>query len=80
MMKMALMGIATGKEDPWLPASELAAQVNASKGSSNRHILTSTVQRRLLESGVHGRFAAKKPHLKDTNKKKRLAWAKKHEQ
>ena len=41
------------------------------QSSSNRHISTSTVQRRL---------AAKKPLLKDTNKKKRLAWAKKHEQ
>ena len=42
-------------------------------------ISTSTVQRRLCESGLHGRIAAKKPQLKDTNKK-RLAWAKKHEQ
>ena len=32
------------------------------------------------ESGLHGRIAAKKPLLKDTNKQKRLAWAKKHEQ
>ncbi|CDQ65481.1 unnamed protein product [Oncorhynchus mykiss] len=31
------------------------------------------------ESGLHGQIAAKKPLLKDTNKK-RLAWAKKHEQ
>ena len=40
---------------------------------------TSTVQRRLRESGINGRIAAKKPLLKDTNNKKRLAWAKKHE-
>ena len=53
---------------------------NASQSSSNRHISTSTVQRRLCESGLHGRIAAKKPLLKDTNNKKRLAWAKKHEQ
>ena len=46
--------------------------------SSNRHISTWTVQR-LSESGLHGRIAAKKPLLKDNNKKKRLAWAKKHE-
>ena len=32
------------------------------------------------ESDLHGRIAAKKPLIKDTNKKKRLAWAKKHEQ
>ena len=38
------------------------------------------VQRRLCESGLHGQIAAKKPLLKDTNKKKRLAWVKKHEQ
>uniref|UniRef100_A0AAZ3NYC5 Transposase Tc1-like domain-containing protein n=1 Tax=Oncorhynchus tshawytscha TaxID=74940 RepID=A0AAZ3NYC5_ONCTS len=49
--------------------------------SSNRHILISTVQRRLRESVLHGRIAAKKPLLKDKNNtKKRLAWAKKHEQ
>ena len=34
------------------------------------HISTSTVQRTLHESGLHGRIAAKKPLLKDTNKKK----------
>ena len=43
-------------------------------------ISTSTVHRRLCESGLHGRIAAKKPLLKDTNNNKRLAWAKKHEQ
>ena len=34
----------------------------------------------MCESGIHGRIAAKKPLLKDTNKKKRLAWAKNYEQ
>ena len=43
-------------------------------------ISTSTVQRRLREPGLHGQIAAKKPLLKDSNKKKRFAWAKKHEQ
>ena len=82
-----LMRTATGKEDPELPllqrisslelpASEIAAQINASRTSSNRHISTSTVQRRLRESSLHGQIAAKEPLLKDTNKKKRLAWAK----
>ena len=91
MMKLAPMRTTTGKEDPELPllqrisslelpASEIAAQINASQSSSNRHISTSTVQWRLCESGLHGQIAAKKPLLKDTNKKKRLAWAKKHEQ
>ena len=36
--------------------------------------------RRVRESGLHGRIAAKKSLLKDTNTKKRLSWAKKHEQ
>ena len=90
MMKLALMRAATGKEDPELPllqrisslelpASETAAQTNASQSSSNRRTSTSTVQR-LRESGRHGRIAAKKPLLKDIDKRKRLAWAKKHKQ
>ena len=33
-----------------------------------------------MKSGLHGQIAAKKPLLKDTNKKKRLAWCKKQEQ
>jgi hypothetical protein len=86
-MKLVLMRTARGKANPdllllqrtsslELPASEIAAQINASQSSSNRHISTATVQKRLRESGLHGRVAAKKPLLKDTNKKKRLAWAK----
>jgi hypothetical protein len=68
MMKLALMR--TGKEYPelpllqrihLLPASEIAAQINASQKLSNRHISTSTVQRRLCESGLHSRIGAKKP-------------------
>ena len=62
-----------------MSASEIAAQINASQSPSNRRISTTTVQRRLCESGLHGQIAAKKPLIKDTNKK-RLAWAKKHEQ
>jgi hypothetical protein len=65
MMKLALMRTATGMEDPDLPLlqrisslelpdSEIAAQINASRSSSNRHISTATVQRRLHESGLHG--------------------------
>ncbi|CDQ75790.1 unnamed protein product [Oncorhynchus mykiss] len=77
------MRTATGKEDPEspllqrissleFPASVTAAQINASQSSSNRHISTSTIQRRQRESGLHGRI--------DTNNKKRFAWSKKHEQ
>jgi hypothetical protein len=79
MMKLALMRTTTGKEDPELPllqrihsleltASQIAAQINASQSSSNRHILTPTVQRRLHESGLHGQIDAKKPLLKDAKK------------
>jgi hypothetical protein len=61
MMKLALMRSATGKENTELPllqrirsleltALQIAAQINASQSSSNRHISTSTVQRRLRES------------------------------
>ena len=88
MMELALMRTATGKEDPELPllcsleliAPQIAAQINDSQSSSNRHISTSTVQRRLRESGLLGQIAIKKSLLNDTNKKKRQAWAKKHEQ
>ena len=37
-----------------LKKKEIAAQINASLSSSKRHISTSTVQRRLRESGHHG--------------------------
>ena len=58
MMKLALMRTTTGKEDPELPllqrisaleltAPQIAAQINTSQSSSNRHISTSTIQRRL---------------------------------
>jgi hypothetical protein len=86
MMKLAFMKI-TGKEDAELPLlqwisylelTQFADQINASQ--SNRHISTLTVQRRLCDSGFHGGISTKKQLLKDTNNKKRLAWAKKHEQ
>ena len=79
MMKLALMRTATGMEDTELPllqrisSLELPAQINASQTASN--ISTSTVQKRLRESDLHGQIAAKKPLLKDTNKNKRLACA-----
>ena len=85
------MRTATGMEDPEspllqrissleLPASEIAALINASLSSSNRHLSTSIVQRRLRESGDHGQNHGTKSLLNDINKKKRLAWAKKHKQ
>ena len=57
-----------------LTAPQIAAQINYSQSSRNIHINCS-------EETVclHGQIAAKKPLLKDTNKKKRIDWAKKHE-
>ena len=60
-----MMRTATGMEDPELPllqrihsleltAPQIAAQLNASQSSSNIQISTSTVQRRLRESALHG--------------------------
>jgi hypothetical protein len=42
--------------------------------------ITDASQHQLFRGGLHGRISAKKPLLKDTNKKKRLAWLKKQEQ
>lgn len=39
---------------------------------------TSTVRRRLYESGLQSQIAADKTLLKEANKKKEIAWAKKH--
>jgi hypothetical protein len=91
MMKLALMRTATGKEDPVLPLLQRInfIRINCTSDCSPntfftefkyRHISTSTVQRRLRESGLHGQIAGRKPLLKDTNENKRLAWAKKHKQ
>jgi hypothetical protein len=66
------MRTATGKEDPELPllqrisSLELPAsdcRPNKCFTEFNRLISTSTVQRRLSESGFHGQNAAKKPLL-----------------
>ena len=66
-LKLALMRTATGKlqriSSLELTAPHIAAQINASQSSSHRHISTSTVQRRLRESVIHGQIAAKKPLL-----------------
>ena len=63
-----------------LTAPQIRAHINALQSSSSRHISTATVQWRLRESGLHGGIAAKKPLLRKNNKKKRLAWAKKHKE
>ena len=82
MMKLVLMrtGCTSAAEDKFTRVTSLRNCSPNKYFISNRHISTSTVQRRLRESGLCGSIAAKKPLLKDTNKEKRLASAKKHEQ
>ncbi|MHC5954099.1 hypothetical protein ACYTX9_09270 [Streptococcus pyogenes] len=46
--------------------------MRAIQSSSSRHISTSTVQRRLCESGLYGQIAAKKPLLRKSNKQRDL--------
>ena len=77
MVKLALMRTATGKEDTELP---LLQRISSLELHKIQWTDTSTVQRRLRESDIHGRISAKKPLLKDTNNKKRLASAEQHEQ
>ena len=88
-MKLALMRTATGKEDPELPrlqrissldltAPQIAVQINVSQSSdTSQHQL---FRGDCVKSGLKGWIATKKPLLKKTNNKKRLACAKKHEQ
>ena len=61
-MKLALTRIRISSLE--LLASEIATQINSSQSSSNRHISTSTVQRRLRESGLHGRIATEETTTK----------------
>jgi hypothetical protein len=85
MMKLSLLRTATGKEDPELPllqrtnsielpASEIAAQINASEFKKQTHLYINC-----SEETVNQAFMVKLLQ-KDTNKKKRLAWDKKREQ
>ena len=60
-----------------LTAPQIRAQMNATQSSSSRHISTSTVQRRLHESGL---CCYKKTLQKKSNKQKRFVWAKKHKE
>ena len=56
--------------------SELAAEI---REGANKNISARTVRKRLLEAGLKGCNARKKPYLSQANKKKRLEFAKKHE-
>ena len=55
-----------------LTAAQIRDQVNATQSSSSRHISRTTVKRRLCESGLHGRIAARKPLLRTGNKQRDL--------
>ena len=69
-MKLALMRTATGKEDPELPLLQRISSLEITA-----HQIAAQINPAFMDL-----IAAKKPLLKDTNNKKRLAWAKKHEQ
>ena len=56
-------------------APDLAADFNEHHTTK---ISTTTVKRRLLEIGLRGRVAVKKPRLTAVHKQKRLVWAKEH--
>ena len=80
-MKLALVRTATGKEDRVTSAAEdKFIRVTSCRNSSPNKCFNINCSEELLESGLDGRIAAKKPLLKDTNKKQRLARAKKDKQ
>uniref|UniRef100_A0AAZ3R0L5 Transposase Tc1-like domain-containing protein n=1 Tax=Oncorhynchus tshawytscha TaxID=74940 RepID=A0AAZ3R0L5_ONCTS len=90
MMKLALMRTATGKEDPKLPLLQRISslvtslrnpQLTAPQIAPHRVQVADASQHQLFRGDcVNQAFMVKLPLLKDTNNKKRLAWAKKHEQ
>ena len=55
---------------------ELAAEINRSRDTP---ISVTTVKRRLRQVGLRGCIAVRKPLLRKQNKKKRLEWAKSHQ-
>ena len=76
----------TTREDRSLKRASLADRRKSSSGLSaelregaNKNISARTVRRRLLEVGLKGCKAWKKPYLSQANKKKRLEFAKNHE-
>ena len=60
------------KRNRRMTATEIAAEVNKHREAP---IGTTTVKRRLLQEGLRGCVAVKKPLLRAQNKKKRLQWA-----
>lgn len=66
---------AISKADRFKSASTIRAEINEDLDSK---ISRQTVSRRLIEKGMIGRVAVKKPLLRSANKKKRLEFAKSH--
>ena len=60
-----------------LPASEIAAQINAQVADTSQHQL---FRGDCVNQAFVVELLQRNHYQKDTNKKKRLAWAKKHEQ
>lgn len=58
-----------------LTAPEITANFNK---TAEKTVSMSTISRRLNDAGLGGRVAAKKPLLRQVNKKKRLKWAREH--
>lgn len=63
------------KRNRRLTASEITAEVNRTRQDS---ISVATVKRRLVNVGLRGCVAVKKPFLRPINKRKRFNWAKEH--
>ena len=83
MIKLSLMRTTTGKENPELPLLQRISSLELT--APHRVQVTDTSQHQLfrghcVKPGLHGRIAAKKSLLKDTNYKNRLDWTTKHEQ
>lgn len=67
--------VITSKRNRFKTAPIIAAEMNKHR---QRKMSSVTVKRRLIEIGLNGRVAAKKPLLRPTNLKKRLQFAKDH--
>ena len=70
----------TSLRNPKLTAAQIRDQMNTTQSPSSRHISTTTVRRRLRESGLHGQIVARKPLLRRGNKHERCVWVKKHKE
>lgn len=68
--------VVTSKRNRRKTAPEIAAELNA---TLPKPISVSTVKRRLQKAGLHGRIALRKPLLRKENKKKRMQWARLHQ-